>query len=279
MNTIIADIIDRHTGASEMCMKIFNTFGISLSRDSMERFQTAIATDHIKDPTSEDLDPKSFRVASLDNNDWTKGYARVRASNESRAKNCTAFMAMNPIPSCHLSQQELISPISQDSNVKVGNGKSVNDNPKPHARPVKRKVDGELVESSNSSVTFNKDASSNDTYDHLTFADFDIKPGEQVTATVFYDIFFAYNVAKHANSDVKEFTLPILKVFMSRLDPPSTEASNICYLGLLDEHCDSKDTVMTVLCKFYEQMEIGTKYKYLVVVGDGKTYHFFIFKF
>jgi hypothetical protein len=90
---------------------------------------------------------------------------------------------------------------------------------------------------------------------------------------VLRDTLFAYTIAKYAHSDVENFTFPILKVFMSKLDPPSIETSNICYLGLLDEHCDSKDTVMTVLGKLYEKMEVGTKYKYLVVVGDGKTYY------
>ena len=44
------------------------------------------------------------------------------------------------------------------------------------------------------------------------------------------------------------------------------------YLKLLGENADCKDTIKNVLDQLYIEMGVNIRIKYLVVVGDGKTY-------
>ena len=84
---------------------------------------------------------------------------------------------------------------------------------------------------------------------------------------------FSYSVAKGSScTDSDAILYPIMKVFLSRQEPPETEKSNFSYIGLLNETCDSKETVLSVLGILYDKMEIGKYRRHLVVVGDGKTF-------
>ena len=68
--------------------------------------------------------------------------------------------------------------------------------------------------------------------------------------------------------------LPVLKIFFSRQENLHTDMSNVSYLGILNETCDNKDTVMTVMRELYQKLEIGQNFQYCMVVGDGKTYEY-----
>ena len=48
------------------------------------------------------------------------------------------------------------------------------------------------------------------------------------------------------------------------------ESSNVIYLDIINEYAD---TILNTLALLQERLEVGTKTKYLGVVGDGKTYH------
>ena len=48
--------------------------------------------------------------------------------------------------------------------------------------------------------------------------------------------------------------------------------SNVIYLDILDKYADNKETIINTLALLQERLEVGTKLKYLAVVGDGKTY-------
>jgi hypothetical protein len=43
-------------------------------------------------------------------------------------------------------------------------------------------------------------------------------------------------------------------------------------LDIIDEYADNKDTILNTLALLQEKLEVGSKIKYLGVVGDGKTY-------
>ena len=44
------------------------------------------------------------------------------------------------------------------------------------------------------------------------------------------------------------------------------------YLDTLDQYADNKDTILDTLALLQDKLEVGTKTKYLAVVGNGKTY-------
>lgn len=58
------------------------------------------------------------------------------------------------------------------------------------------------------------------------------------------------------------------------LDPPQTaeEVSNLVYLQILSEKADSKVTLRKVLANLQKVFVTGVRLKWLIVVGDAKTY-------
>ena len=65
-------------------------------------------------------------------------------------------------------------------------------------------------------------------------------------------------------------TPSMMKEAFSPSEPP--EKSNAVYLGVLNEHADNIEAVLHTLEKLQDQMEVGTRRKHLIVVGDAKTY-------
>ncbi len=83
---------------------------------------------------------------------------------------------------------------------------------------------------------------------------------------------FSYMISKYVGSKTDASNLPGIKVFMSRQEEPTAEQSAYTYIDIINENADSKETMENVICKLYKTMEIHSYLKYLVVVGDGKTY-------
>ena len=114
------------------------------------------------------------------------------------------------------------------------------------------------------------------THMSLTFTDFQQSVVERQAISQIEHKFFQYIVSKYSLMDK---ALPILFHFQQFLCTTSknyqpTEKSNLTYLDILNEHADSKETILTVL----ELLE--SKYKvlrgnsqYLIVVGDAKTFN------
>ena len=114
------------------------------------------------------------------------------------------------------------------------------------------------------------------THMSLTFTEFQQSVVERQAISQLEHKFFQYIVSKHSLMDKAS---PILFHFQQFLCTTSknyqpTEKSNLTYLDILNEHADSKETILTVL----ELLE--SKYKvlrgdsqYLIVVGDAKTFN------
>ena len=71
------------------------------------------------------------------------------------------------------------------------------------------------------------------------------------------------------------FVLPTLKKSLTIQElERETETSNIVYLRVFKDHADNSDTIRKVLDFLSEMFKVGKNLKYLVVVGDGKTYEY-----
>ena len=60
---------------------------------------------------------------------------------------------------------------------------------------------------------------------------------------------------------------------MDNSQNPQTEQSNVVYIDILDEYADNKDTILHNLAVLQDKLQVGTRLKFLGVVGDGKTYN------
>ena len=262
MPIILADLLDKYTKSSSVCLQIFNNFGISVSRDTLCRFQTSFAENHIKNAPFSDISRNLFFYASLDNLDFSNRHACVRANGQGRGLNSTTYMAGQP-QHCDLGNTE--KQIDTNSQLDSVQGEC--------KRPRKRQLDEKdlHVDLLNSEevirMNFDKVDSS-----HTNF-ELCIEEKERYQS-VAQDLFHYVLVKLSRNPSESDKFLHVLKVFLSRKSDITVEKSSYSYIGILDETCDNKDTVYKVLRILYKKMEVGKSVQNLVVVGDGKTYDY-----
>ena len=77
-------------------------------------------------------------------------------------------------------------------------------------------------------------------------------------------------VIKEAKTD--ELELPSLSSFLSAAYNDCVEQSNVVYVDIVSLPADSKDTVLRVLNKLRRIFIVEEGIRWLVVVGDAKTY-------
>ena len=105
---------------------------------------------------------------------------------------------------------------------------------------------------------------------NLSITDFDISAEELNAWEKFSGNTCKYGFTKSLFQQLN-LALPGFKTF-SAIAISSTEMSEITPVTILDEAADKKETVLKVLNKLYEKFQIGVKSKFVVVVGDGKSY-------
>lgn len=85
-----------------------------------------------------------------------------------------------------------------------------------------------------------------------------------------HTLIFKYMVIKEAKTD--ELELPGLSSFISVAYNDCVEQSNVVYVDIVSLPADSKDTVLRVLNKLHRIFIVEEGIRWLVVVGDAKTY-------
>ena len=82
---------------------------------------------------------------------------------------------------------------------------------------------------------------------------------------------FTYNLGKYFAFKSSD-TLPGVQDFFTFQNAPKVESCNVVYMYILDEPPDDKETIKLFLHDIGIKFGINKTLKYLVVVGDGKTY-------
>jgi hypothetical protein len=263
LHMMLSDILDKFSKSSSQCSNIFNSFGIVVSKDTLERFQVRIAQHHEENAPFDDINRYSFAYASVDNLDFLNRHARVRASVQGRGLNCTTFLAGQPKPSAVRSaDDEGAATVTSNSNA-------------VKKRPRARTLTNETVSYDAITAILADDRHKAD----KKYSDLEVTPEEQL---VFQDIshdLFNYSVIKTCNqlqNRLNETLFPVLKAFLARKDFATVEKSAKSYIGIVDESCDNIVTIQSVLKTLYVKMGVGTDISHLVVVGDAKVYHLLI---
>jgi hypothetical protein len=273
VHLILGDYLDKYTKSSEQCLKLFNVLGLCVGSDTLDRFQVKASEEHAQsDPTDHDILADALAIASMDNLNFLQSSAMIRSTGESTALNCTTYMVSQPKPiTGKLTPADLVHSESVERPLFP---KQIHDDV-DLKRPVNRKINKDVCQKKVSNITFD---SVNDTCDtRVTNDAFEVNAYEMKQADLFKDDLFYFNLSKLAFEKAgNDFVFPTLKVFFTRRHPPDTEESKFSYVGILDENCDNRETVYMVLKILHSKLKVGTKLKYLMVVGDGKTYDYLI---
>jgi hypothetical protein len=258
---IIADVIDKYTKSSSNCMQIFNMLGLTVSKDTLARFQIRIAEEHIKNAPFNDISRDSFCYASLDNLDFLSRNASVKASVQGRGLNTTTYLAGQPHPVEPQCKHPVgLPPAASSTKEHKPRKKRLNEvDCAVHLPPVsEQELTGAPIPTDKS----------------VTCSDFNITEEESLSFENLSQEIFCYTLMK-CSSKVKEEidgVFPVLKVFLARKSDISAVKSSNSYIGILNECCDNIDTVQNVLQILHHKMEVGKTMQHLVVCGDGKTY-------
>lgn len=115
-------------------------------------------------------------------------------------------------------------------------------------------------------------------YNNICLNDLNVTPIENEAAVQCHTQLFEYISCKYAFSKYSSHSsgsfLPGLKVFLSQKDASEVTKSAFHYFGLLNENCESRETIENMLHRIYTTMGAGTFLEHVLVVGDGKTYDY-----
>lgn len=106
----------------------------------------------------------------------------------------------------------------------------------------------------------------------FTVRSFQIIDEEERCLVQLREAIFQYMVIKEGKSE--ELDLPSLTSFLSASTYTNDkfEQSKVVYVDIVSLPADSKDTVLQVLCKLHAKFIVELGFRWLIVVGDAKTY-------
>ncbi|KAJ8037749.1 Glycoprotein 3-alpha-L-fucosyltransferase A [Holothuria leucospilota] len=116
-------------------------------------------------------------------------------------------------------------------------------------------------------------STSRNPYTSLSLSDFELDGNDKSSVTKLGEKVFLYMLVKSvAQSEFPDLVLPDLKGSFAGVTP-SPEQSKAHFVSVLHAPADSQHTLLDVLDLLHNKHQVGEKIDYLVVAGDGKTYH------
>ena len=107
-------------------------------------------------------------------------------------------------------------------------------------------------------------------FSNLVISDLDVTPEETSSFNIFSNYVHRYGFTKCILQE-RNIQVPGIKTFLS-VPMQDTEKSEFKSIAVLEETVDKKETVLQVLNILHDKFDVGRTCKYIVIVGDGKSY-------
>ncbi|XP_041452570.1 uncharacterized protein LOC121405715 isoform X1 [Lytechinus variegatus] len=273
--------IQRLTRSSKL-LKIFNRFGFSCSKDTLNRFWHEVFARREKNGLLSELIPEAFTLISIDNIDVLSPFAAVTIDS-SRSWHGTSIMAQQPKPITEkshslekLSEDQLNIDSDIEQEFQVGAHSSESSIPNVKKPRLRRKLSLHVSGDSSLPAANRKDFQapyyktfirSQLTIEYFEYSNHDKKFFEEGFFNMFVYVAERYYSLHYQSSTV----IPSFKCKLAMVGSHETEKSNFSYLHVLDEKADSPNTLMHCLGILYKLFEINKNNNHLVVAGDGAT--------
>ena len=269
LHMLVADVVDKFSNSSDECLRLLNELGVCVSERTLARFQVNVAEESLKKGPLQDED--TLTCASIDNFNSRECYRRVRCTDDHRGFDETSIQLTQPLPiTCTLVESDKISQSSQIQDIQP---KALDT---PFSKPRRYSIDTALTDKYHQvDITF-EDLSHYkpcDQYKNLQVEQFATSCAEEKESKIMRSKLFTFCLSHeviHGNPD--NDILSVLKDFFMSQGKEECEQSNVYYMAILEQNADSQETIKMSLEKLHKAMQVGIKIKYLVVVGDGKTY-------
>ena len=285
IHNLLADVVEA-SGGSRQLIKILNRIGCVSSTDTHDRFVTFQAEQQRNRSLWEDLNNTVFSIASTDNFDILQCYSAVYSGNQKRSYHGTTVQIVQPHLSLSYANNTTTSSIqgtSQTSNVSIGESSLENmlrrrvRNPSPSSSP--HKVGKVGPKRPRTVIVRNIISSFQESPEHarrphnMTIEYYKLSQAEKQELQCIHENLVTYAIQRKASeTDNNEWVICDYRQFLVTNATLTNSPSRIHYLELVDEHADSDEAMLQVVEDLLDKYLVNHHQKWLVLVGDGKTY-------
>ena len=283
LQTLLTEVTLCYGGTQEL-IKVLNRIGATTSLDTSQRIATHVVETRIIKGMVPELNERALSIVLIDNIDILQTHAFVSSTDKSRSWHGTSVQYVQPLPVTGiLTEDELFRPTHESVHRKHSLTNSPTSCPVLVQKTKRRKRT--LAESPHSTLAVRGNCTSqqqlpplcDDTQysvptRNLGVQDFRQNLPETQAWKLLADDIHMCMLLKHGVSDSSH--LPSLQSLFNCVCEQSqaTEESRVAYVQISSERADSKSTLITILSKMYETFVVEQNQKWLIVVGDAKTY-------
>ncbi len=287
LHILLTEAIICNGGSLEL-VRMFNRIGAVASLDTSSRLSTMVVHERLIRGPERELFPNTLTVASVDNIDILQPYAMVSSTDATRSWHGTSVQCTQPMPkSCSLSSEDLVS--RRESQIGKHPASSPIASPLPLARAKRRRrtltkqasPHTQMVVPVPQLVSIQPATEQTDLQDYpnsqgstLSVEQFKVTATEEARLDILKQDLFHCVLLKYGETKRSCSILPGLPSLLNciRQQTAEKEVSNVVYLQILSEKADSKATLRKVLANLQKVFVTGIGQKWLIVVGDAKTY-------
>jgi hypothetical protein len=284
LHFILTDSVLSNHGSTSL-VKIFNKLGACVSLDTHNRIVNSIATERMTKGIIPQLTPNTLSIISIDNVDILQPHSMVSTLG-SHTWHGTSVQCTQPRPvTIKLENDEpTIEPMctgisyAESAPSKRGYSSPIESPiPKQHSKRLRT-----FTECSTFSSTVSVDMTQihlhhNVEYcpsplSYFTIADFKLISMESQRLEKIKNTVFKYIITKRFSDDKNNYPSMYYFVSESNYGRLNTEKSQIHFMNVFSLKADCQDTVIFILHQIYNKFICSQSLKWVVVVGDAKTY-------
>ena len=307
IHTFITDVVEM-CGGNTRLVRFLNRLGVCASTDTHARYVQYRIKKSLKDGAMSGFPQDSFTVASVDNIDYVHSYARVYCGKQQSSWHGTTIQIVQPQPTVLIDREtrtqaetttcsdtytpnEPESPAPAPNEVRLSKrlystrspkGKKTN-NPNKHSPVPKRQrrmrtgTEGACRSQVGSppvtQIDYTHDGVPSQHSITSTINDFKLKTAETKVVQELSEIASKYILQRVASGANNKVLINFQSYFSLHNNLQSPECSNIIYYQVLDQKCDSKETLMNVINSVYVEFIESQKKKWILLEGDQDTYN------
>ena len=303
LHTLITDTVET-CGGSTRLLQLLNRLGVCASIETHKRYvQYRVEMRSTEGPMSGNP-TDSFMIASADNLDYIHKYARAYSGKQGLSWHGTTVQIVQPKPQTlidHPASPETDPPISTIRHTdalpepQAIPAKRIYSARSPHKNPVltspcpkkarRRRTGTEQLGLSTHSIptictsehrvpTIHTRTIVNQpaTASTLEIANFLLKKEEETAIDRLKEVCEQYVLLKVASETHTKHLINLQMYYTLSQNISAPEKSNIVYYSVIDEKCDNKETLLSIINDLYSNFIMTGKKTYVILEGDQATY-------
>ena len=280
-HTLLADIIDTYGGSLRL-KTIFNRLGVCVSTETHARYVQYRVVTRQKEGPLVGLHLDCPVIISADNLDCQQSFSRVYSGNQTIGWHGTTVQIVLPDPTptelTHISSSSNTSLVKRLYSTHAHSPQKTLPSPCPKkARRQRTGIEDKESESiqdnpsSNTPIPVSQQTQSHSTLT-LTIGHFMLEEEEKASLHKLTEVCEQYILLKLAN-EINSGTLTSLQMYYClSYNVPTPKKSTIVYYKVLDQTCDNKETLLSVINDLYTEFIHSGRKTHVVLEGDQATY-------